>query len=104
MLLRAVLNVIESVLSGSDDICQASAKALSLSLSATIFDVSATSSPCRAAQSPRLVTIRSPKTRDMAPEQFHHRSTTKGSNKAFKTRHASKSAVKEKQKGRVDGL
>lgn len=42
----------------------------------------------------------------MAPinEAHHHRSTTKGTNKPFKTRHASKSALKEKEKGRVDGL
>jgi len=31
---------------------------------------------------------------------FHHRSTLKQSNKPFKSRHASKSALKEKQKGK----
>jgi len=30
----------------------------------------------------------------------HHRSTTKASNKPFKTRHASKSALKERSKAR----
>lgn len=42
----------------------------------------------------------------MAPinESFHHRSTTKGNNKPFKTRHASKSALKDKEKGRVESL
>lgn len=37
-----------------------------------------------------------------APETHHHRSTTKSANKAFKTRHASKSALKERSKGKVD--
>lgn len=37
-------------------------------------------------------------------EQHHHRSTTKSTNKAFKTRHASKSALKERTKGKVDSL
>ncbi|KAK1083064.1 ribosome biogenesis protein tsr1, partial [Friedmanniomyces endolithicus] len=32
----------------------------------------------------------------------HHRSTTKASNKPFKTRHASKSALKERSKGKVE--
>ncbi|KAK5712713.1 ribosome biogenesis protein tsr1 [Elasticomyces elasticus] len=32
----------------------------------------------------------------------HHRSTTKSSNKSFKTRHATKSALKEKSKGKVE--
>jgi pre-rRNA-processing protein TSR1 len=37
----------------------------------------------------------------MAPTQVHHhRSTTKASNKPFKTKHASKSALKEKEKGK----
>ena len=42
----------------------------------------------------------------MAPinEDFHHRSTTKGTNKPFKTRHASKSALKDREKGRVESL
>ncbi|PYI35312.1 DUF663-domain-containing protein [Aspergillus indologenus CBS 114.80] len=41
----------------------------------------------------------------MAPTQavqHHHRSTTKSSNKAYKTRHASKSALKDKEKGKVE--
>ncbi|KAJ5495965.1 Ribosome biogenesis protein tsr1 [Penicillium diatomitis] len=39
----------------------------------------------------------------MAPTQVHHhRSTTKSSNKPFKTKHASKSALKEKAKGKVE--
>lgn len=63
--------------------------------------------------SPARATLSLPPTRNrrlrlgsstMAPEPFHHRSTTKGTNKAFKTRHASKSALKEKEKGRVEGL
>jgi pre-rRNA-processing protein TSR1 len=37
-------------------------------------------------------------------EQHHHRSTTKSTNKPFKTRHASKSAIKERTKGKVDSL
>lgn len=42
----------------------------------------------------------------MAPIQplHHHRSTTKSSNKAFKTRHASKSELKERAKGKVESL
>ncbi|TKA32845.1 hypothetical protein B0A50_01071 [Salinomyces thailandicus] len=42
----------------------------------------------------------------MAPAatDHHHRSTTKSSNKAFKTRHATKSALKEKSKGKVEVL
>lgn len=39
-----------------------------------------------------------------AGEQHHHRSTTKSANKPFKTRHASKSALKERTKGKVDSL
>jgi pre-rRNA-processing protein TSR1 len=35
----------------------------------------------------------------MAPQQHHHRSTTKQSQKGFKTRHASKGALKELSKG-----
>ncbi|OJK00801.1 hypothetical protein ASPACDRAFT_117305 [Aspergillus aculeatus ATCC 16872] len=41
----------------------------------------------------------------MAPTQavqHHHRSTTKSSNKPYKTRHASKSALKDKEKGKVE--
>ncbi|KAJ5905803.1 Ribosome biogenesis protein tsr1 [Penicillium subrubescens] len=39
----------------------------------------------------------------MAPTQVHHhRSTTKAANKPFKTKHASKSALKEKEKGKVE--
>jgi pre-rRNA-processing protein TSR1 len=39
----------------------------------------------------------------MAPTQVHHhRSTTKVSQKPFKTKHASKSALKEKAKGKDD--
>ncbi|OOF99414.1 hypothetical protein ASPCADRAFT_126327 [Aspergillus carbonarius ITEM 5010] len=41
----------------------------------------------------------------MAPTptvQHHHRSTTKSSNKPYKTRHASKSALKDKAKGKVE--
>ncbi|KAK5175215.1 ribosome biogenesis protein tsr1 [Saxophila tyrrhenica] len=34
----------------------------------------------------------------------HHRSTTKVSNKAFKTRHASKSALKDQAKGKVESF
>lgn len=37
-------------------------------------------------------------------QQHHHRSTTKSTNKPFKTRHASKSAIKERTKGKVDSL
>lgn len=43
----------------------------------------------------------------MAPlptSDHHHRSTTKPSNKPFKTRHASKSALKERSKGKVEAL
>ncbi|KAF2708265.1 DUF663-domain-containing protein [Pleomassaria siparia CBS 279.74] len=42
----------------------------------------------------------------MAPltGQHHHRSTTKQSQKAFKSRHASKNALKEKSKGKVESL
>ncbi|KAK5120189.1 hypothetical protein LTR85_006395 [Meristemomyces frigidus] len=42
----------------------------------------------------------------MAPitAEHHHRSTTKSSNKAFKTRHASKSALKERSKGKVESF
>ncbi|KAK4547988.1 hypothetical protein LTR36_010708 [Oleoguttula mirabilis] len=42
----------------------------------------------------------------MAPitSDHHHRSTTKASNKAFKTRHASKSALKERSKGKVESF
>ncbi|PYH32636.1 small subunit rRNA maturation protein TSR1 [Aspergillus neoniger CBS 115656] len=42
----------------------------------------------------------------MAPTQtvqHHHRSTTKSSNKPYKSRHASKSALKDKAKGKVEG-
>ncbi|KAJ5290855.1 hypothetical protein N7478_000106 [Penicillium angulare] len=41
----------------------------------------------------------------MAPTQtvHHHRSTTKVSHKPYKTKHASKSALKEKAKGKVEG-
>ncbi|EAW14137.1 small subunit rRNA maturation protein TSR1 [Aspergillus clavatus NRRL 1] len=40
----------------------------------------------------------------MAPTQtvHHHRSTTKSSHKPFKTKHASKGALKEKDKGKVE--
>ncbi|RAK96259.1 small subunit rRNA maturation protein TSR1 [Aspergillus ibericus CBS 121593] len=41
----------------------------------------------------------------MAPTptvQHHHRSTTKSSNKPYKTRHATKSALKDKAKGKVE--
>ncbi|KAA8911036.1 hypothetical protein FN846DRAFT_937085 [Sphaerosporella brunnea] len=34
--------------------------------------------------------------------QHHHRSTTKASNKSFKSRHATKSSLKAKNKGKVD--
>ncbi|GAM84503.1 hypothetical protein ANO11243_024990 [Dothideomycetidae sp. 11243] len=40
----------------------------------------------------------------MATEQHHHRSTTKVSHKAFKSKHLSKGAVKEKSKGKVESL
>lgn len=42
----------------------------------------------------------------MAPitSDHHHRSTTKPSNKAFKTRHASKSAIKDRTKGKVESF
>ncbi|KAF2017261.1 DUF663-domain-containing protein [Aaosphaeria arxii CBS 175.79] len=42
----------------------------------------------------------------MAPmvAQHHHRSTTKQPHKAFKSRHASKSALKERSKGKVEGF
>jgi pre-rRNA-processing protein TSR1 len=36
---------------------------------------------------------------NMAPENHHHRSTTKQSKKGFKSRHATKSALKEVSKG-----
>lgn len=39
-----------------------------------------------------------------APPDHHHRSTTKASNKPFKTRHASKSALKERSKGKVESF
>ncbi|KAJ6008463.1 Ribosome biogenesis protein tsr1 [Penicillium herquei] len=40
----------------------------------------------------------------MAPTQVHHhRSTTKVSHKPYKSKHASKSALKEKAKGKVEG-
>ncbi|KAK7730637.1 ribosome biogenesis protein tsr1 [Botryosphaeria dothidea] len=41
----------------------------------------------------------------MAPMdgQHHHRSTTKVSHKPYKSRHASKSALKEQSKGKIDG-
>ena len=37
----------------------------------------------------------------MAPneQQHHHRSTTKAANKSFKSKHLSKGAVKERNKG-----
>ncbi|PPJ54242.1 hypothetical protein CBER1_05125 [Cercospora berteroae] len=38
----------------------------------------------------------------MAPEHHSHRPTTKQVNKAFKTRHASKSSLKNEQKGKVE--
>ncbi|KAF4552051.1 putative ribosome biogenesis protein tsr1 [Elsinoe fawcettii] len=40
----------------------------------------------------------------MAVDQHHHRSTTKVAHKPFKSKHLSKGAIKEKQKGKVDGL
>ncbi|KAF2096759.1 DUF663-domain-containing protein [Rhizodiscina lignyota] len=42
----------------------------------------------------------------MAPaaEHHHHRSTTKAAQKPFKARHATKSALKERSKGKIDGL
>jgi pre-rRNA-processing protein TSR1 len=36
---------------------------------------------------------------NMAPENHHHRSTTKQGKKGFKSRHATKSALKEVSKG-----
>lgn len=33
------------------------------------------------------------------PTEHHHRSTTKGANKSFKSRHLSKGAVKDQSKG-----
>ncbi|USW48689.1 Putative ribosome biogenesis protein Bms1/Tsr1 [Septoria linicola] len=39
----------------------------------------------------------------MAPEQHSHRPTTKQVNKQFKSRHASKSSLKNAQKGKVEG-
>lgn len=36
------------------------------------------------------------------PQHHHHRSTTKSTQKPFKSRHASKSALKEKSKGKVE--
>ncbi|KAK3713773.1 ribosome biogenesis protein tsr1 [Vermiconidia calcicola] len=39
-----------------------------------------------------------------ASEAHHHRSTTKVSNKAFKTRHTSKSALKDRAKGKVESF
>ncbi|KAK5136826.1 hypothetical protein LTR08_001748 [Meristemomyces frigidus] len=38
------------------------------------------------------------------PSDHHHRSTTKASNKSFKTRHASKSALKDRAKGKVESF
>ncbi|KAK4507109.1 hypothetical protein PRZ48_000843 [Zasmidium cellare] len=40
----------------------------------------------------------------MAPIQHSHRPTTKTVNKSFKTRHASKSAIKEQSKGKVEAF
>ncbi|OSS50316.1 hypothetical protein B5807_05118 [Epicoccum nigrum] len=40
----------------------------------------------------------------MAPENHHHRSTTKQSKKGFKSRHATKSALKEVSKGKVEAV
>ncbi|KAJ9619306.1 ribosome biogenesis protein tsr1 [Taxawa tesnikishii (nom. ined.)] len=40
----------------------------------------------------------------MAPEQHHHRSTTKASHKPYKTKHSSKGALKERNKGKVESL
>ncbi|OQO08280.1 hypothetical protein B0A48_06150 [Cryoendolithus antarcticus] len=37
-----------------------------------------------------------------AVSDHHHRSTTKASNKPFKTRHSTKSALKERSKGKID--
>ncbi|KAI9732182.1 MAG: ribosome biogenesis protein tsr1 [Cirrosporium novae-zelandiae] len=36
------------------------------------------------------------------PDQFHHRNTTKASNKPFKSRHATKGAIKDRVKGKVE--
>ncbi|KAK4634255.1 Ribosome biogenesis protein tsr1 [Fulvia fulva] len=41
---------------------------------------------------------------NMAQDQHHHRSTTKSTNKPFKTKHATKGALKEKSKGKVESL
>lgn len=40
----------------------------------------------------------------MAPIEHHHRSTTKTSHKPFKSKHLTKSALKEKSKGKVERL
>ncbi|KAF1963207.1 DUF663-domain-containing protein [Byssothecium circinans] len=40
----------------------------------------------------------------IATQQHHHRSTTKQSQKSFKSRHASKGALKEQSKGKVESL
>ncbi|KAF2220994.1 hypothetical protein BDZ85DRAFT_266112 [Elsinoe ampelina] len=40
----------------------------------------------------------------MAAEQHHHRSTTKVAHKPFKTKHLSKGAIKERQKGKVESF
>jgi len=40
----------------------------------------------------------------MAPEAHHHRSTTKGVQKSFKSKHSTKGAIKEKLKGKVESL
>lgn len=43
-------------------------------------------------------------TSSMAGLQHHHRSTTKSANKSFKTKHATKSALKNQAKGKVEAL
>lgn len=40
----------------------------------------------------------------MAPEGHHHRSTTKVDHKPYKTKHSSKGALKERNKGKVESL
>jgi len=40
----------------------------------------------------------------MAPDSFHHRSTTKSTQKPFKAKHATKGALKEKSKGKVESF
>ncbi|KAG9976147.1 hypothetical protein KCU98_g10912, partial [Aureobasidium melanogenum] len=40
----------------------------------------------------------------MAPGEHHHRSTTKQSHKPYKSKHMSKGAIKDKNKGKVESV